>query len=77
MGFYVFSIHVPLSFGGLSAAAKILHQPVLDPQTQVCILVAMLKVMNGTHIKMLVMVNDCGAIALKFVDVSFFYKVNS
>ncbi|XP_042063055.1 uncharacterized protein LOC121806944 [Salvia splendens] len=34
MGFYVFSIHVPLSFGGLSAAAKILHQPVLDPQTE-------------------------------------------
>ncbi|XP_042058246.1 uncharacterized protein LOC121802631 [Salvia splendens] len=34
MGFYVFSIHVPLSFGGLSAAAKILHQPILDPQTE-------------------------------------------
>lgn len=35
MGFYVFSIHVPLSFGGLSTAAKILNQPVLDPQTEV------------------------------------------
>ncbi|GER26317.1 CAAX amino terminal protease family protein [Striga asiatica] len=33
MGFYVFSIHVPLSFGGISAAANILHQLVLDPQT--------------------------------------------
>ncbi|KAL8510959.1 hypothetical protein ACS0TY_017683 [Phlomoides rotata] len=32
MGLYVFSIHVPLSFGGLSTAAKILNQPVLDPQ---------------------------------------------
>ncbi|KAL3632299.1 hypothetical protein CASFOL_025283 [Castilleja foliolosa] len=31
MGFYVFSIHVPLSFGGLSVVANILHQPVLDP----------------------------------------------
>ncbi|KAL7102248.1 hypothetical protein ACP275_08G107600 [Erythranthe tilingii] len=34
MGFYMFSIHIPLSFGGLSAAANILHQPVLDPQTE-------------------------------------------
>ncbi|KAL2466478.1 CAAX amino terminal protease family protein [Abeliophyllum distichum] len=34
MGFYVFSIHVPLSFGGLSLAAKVLHQTVLDPQIQ-------------------------------------------
>lgn len=35
MGFYVFSIHIPLSFGGLSVAAKVLHQAVLDPQIQV------------------------------------------
>ncbi|KAI3465742.1 hypothetical protein Pfo_022405 [Paulownia fortunei] len=34
IGFYVFSIHVPLSFGGLSAAANILHQPVLNPQIE-------------------------------------------
>ncbi|XP_073157035.1 uncharacterized protein [Henckelia pumila] len=33
IGFYVFSIHVPLSFGGLSVATKMLHQPVLDLQT--------------------------------------------
>ncbi|XP_057796265.1 uncharacterized protein LOC131012357 [Salvia miltiorrhiza] len=40
MGFYVFSIHVPLSFGGLSAAAKLLHQPVLDPQTSAYLMLA-------------------------------------
>lgn len=78
MGFYVFSIHVPLSFGGLSAAAKILHQPVLDPQTEVRIPFVMLKVTNGTylitHNKVLVMLNDCGPIALKFEDVSFCIK---
>ncbi|XP_073058385.1 uncharacterized protein [Primulina eburnea] len=34
IGFYMFSIHVPLSFGGLSVASKILHQPVLDSQIQ-------------------------------------------
>lgn len=34
LGFYVFSIHVPLSFGGLSVASKILHQPVLDSQIE-------------------------------------------
>ncbi|PIN12419.1 Non-specific protein-tyrosine kinase [Handroanthus impetiginosus] len=34
MGFYLFSIHIPLSFGGLSAAAKILHRPVLNPQVE-------------------------------------------
>ncbi|XP_051114656.1 uncharacterized protein LOC127240180 [Andrographis paniculata] len=32
VGFYVFGIHVPLSFGGLSAAAKLLQQPLLNPQ---------------------------------------------
>ncbi|KAH6825187.1 hypothetical protein C2S53_008733 [Perilla frutescens var. hirtella] len=40
MGFYVFSIHVPLSFGGLSAAVKILHQPVLHPQTEAFLILA-------------------------------------
>ncbi|KAK4420892.1 hypothetical protein Salat_2039700 [Sesamum alatum] len=34
MGFYMFSIHIPLSYGGLSVAAKILHQPVLNPQME-------------------------------------------
>ncbi|KAJ9550178.1 hypothetical protein OSB04_014223 [Centaurea solstitialis] len=34
MGFYVFSLHIPLSFGGLSVVAKLLHQTALDPQTQ-------------------------------------------
>ncbi|XVF66846.1 hypothetical protein PTKIN_Ptkin10aG0071000 [Pterospermum kingtungense] len=34
MAFYMFNLHIPLSFGGLSTVAYILHQPVLDPQTQ-------------------------------------------
>ena len=33
--FYIFSLHIPLSFGGLSAIAQIIGQPKLDPQTQV------------------------------------------
>ncbi|KAL3821490.1 hypothetical protein ACJIZ3_007395 [Penstemon smallii] len=40
LGFYVFSIHIPLSFGGLSASVKLLHQPVLDPQTEVILILA-------------------------------------
>ncbi|KAI8551693.1 hypothetical protein RHMOL_Rhmol06G0205900 [Rhododendron molle] len=35
MAIYLFSLHVPLSFGGLAVVAHVLHQPVLDPQTQV------------------------------------------
>ncbi|KAF6141398.1 hypothetical protein GIB67_021214 [Kingdonia uniflora] len=34
MSLYFFSLHVPLSFGGLSVISKILHQPVLDPQIE-------------------------------------------
>ncbi|KAL0301465.1 UNVERIFIED_CONTAM: hypothetical protein Sradi_6423300 [Sesamum radiatum] len=34
LGFYMFSLHIPLSYGGLSAATKILHQPVLNPQME-------------------------------------------
>ncbi|KAL7000369.1 hypothetical protein U1Q18_001518 [Sarracenia purpurea var. burkii] len=39
--FYLFTLHVPLSFGGLSVVAHVLHQPILDPQAEVinlCIL---------------------------------------
>ncbi|KAH6823261.1 heavy metal atpase 1 [Perilla frutescens var. hirtella] len=36
----VFSVHVPLSFGGLSAAAKILHQSILNPQTEAFLILA-------------------------------------
>lgn len=35
MAFYIFSLHIPLSFGGLSVVAKLLHQTDLDPNTQV------------------------------------------
>ncbi|GJY65275.1 CAAX amino terminal protease family protein [Tanacetum coccineum] len=35
MAFYIFSLHIPLSFGGLSFVAKLLHQTVLDSETQV------------------------------------------
>ncbi|KAL3754608.1 hypothetical protein ACJRO7_001800 [Eucalyptus globulus] len=32
--FYLLSLHIPLSFGGLSVVAHVLHRPVLDPQTE-------------------------------------------
>ncbi|GMI88470.1 hypothetical protein like AT2G20725 [Hibiscus trionum] len=34
MALYMFNLHIPLGFGGLSIVAYTLHQPVLDPQTQ-------------------------------------------
>ncbi|PKI54625.1 hypothetical protein CRG98_024976 [Punica granatum] len=34
LSFYLFSLHIPLSFGGLSIVAHVLHQPILDPQTE-------------------------------------------
>ena len=46
MAFYVFSLHIPLSFGGLAIVATILHQQVIEPQTEVC---------NGLHFS----INDC------------------
>ncbi|XP_058083366.1 uncharacterized protein LOC131231251 [Magnolia sinica] len=32
MALYFFSLHIPLSFGGLSLVTQLLHQPILDPQ---------------------------------------------
>ncbi|PRQ49820.1 putative CAAX amino terminal protease [Rosa chinensis] len=34
LAFYIFSLHIPLSFGGLSVVAYVLNQPVLDPQIE-------------------------------------------
>ncbi|KAK8698623.1 hypothetical protein V6N13_114734 [Hibiscus sabdariffa] len=34
MALYMLNLHIPLGFGGLSIVAYILHQHVLDPQTQ-------------------------------------------
>ncbi|MFS8024291.1 putative CPBP intramembrane metalloprotease [Helianthus anomalus] len=34
MAFYIFSLHIPLSFGGLSVVAQLLQQTALDPNTQ-------------------------------------------
>ncbi|MBA0751638.1 hypothetical protein Gogos_000550 [Gossypium gossypioides] len=34
MALYMFNLHVPLGFGGLSIVSYLLHQPVLDPQTE-------------------------------------------
>ncbi|KAI3744990.1 hypothetical protein L1987_58089 [Smallanthus sonchifolius] len=34
MAFYIFSLHIPLSFGGLSVVAQLLHQTDLHPNTQ-------------------------------------------
>lgn len=35
MAFYMFSLHIPLSFGGISVIAQILKEPNLDTQTEV------------------------------------------
>ncbi|CAN8257513.1 unnamed protein product [Cochlearia groenlandica] len=41
-GLYMFCLHIPLSFGGLSFVSHLLlHQPLLHPQTQVLSLVAL------------------------------------
>ncbi|KAF9661763.1 hypothetical protein SADUNF_Sadunf19G0102300 [Salix dunnii] len=34
MALYMFNLHIPLGIGGLSIVANVLHQPVLDPQTE-------------------------------------------
>ncbi|GKU96478.1 hypothetical protein SLEP1_g9709 [Rubroshorea leprosula] len=34
LAFYMFNLHIPLGYGGMSIIAYILHQTVLDPQTQ-------------------------------------------
>nr|XP_011466898.1 PREDICTED: uncharacterized protein LOC101291066 isoform X4 [Fragaria vesca subsp. vesca] len=34
LALYIFSLHIPLSFGGLSVVAHVLHQPILDPQIE-------------------------------------------
>lgn len=40
MALYMFNFHIPLGIGGLSIVANVLHQPVLDPQTEVLSLLA-------------------------------------
>ncbi|XP_050204846.1 uncharacterized protein LOC126654892 [Mercurialis annua] len=35
MAMFMFSLHIPLGFGGLSIVAYLLHQSVLDPQTEI------------------------------------------
>ncbi|XP_075483009.1 uncharacterized protein LOC142523214 isoform X4 [Primulina tabacum] len=52
IGFYVFSIHVPLSFGGLSVASKILHQAVLDSQIQ-AFLILIIQILELTIVLLL------------------------
>ncbi|TYI60874.1 hypothetical protein E1A91_D10G134500v1 [Gossypium mustelinum] len=34
MALYMFNLHIPLGFGGLSIVSYLLHQPILDPQTE-------------------------------------------
>ncbi|XP_038888338.1 uncharacterized protein LOC120078184 isoform X2 [Benincasa hispida] len=34
MALYIFSLHIPLSFGSLSLVSQLMHMPVLDPQTK-------------------------------------------
>ncbi|KAB2008888.1 hypothetical protein ES319_D10G130400v1 [Gossypium barbadense] len=34
MALYMFNLHIPFGFGGLSIVSYLLHQPILDPQTE-------------------------------------------
>ncbi|XP_022147858.1 uncharacterized protein LOC111016695 [Momordica charantia] len=34
LALYIFSLHIPLSFGSLSFVSQLMHEPVLDPQTK-------------------------------------------
>ncbi|XP_052208516.1 uncharacterized protein LOC127812193 isoform X2 [Diospyros lotus] len=40
MALYLFSLHIPLSFGGLSVVSYLLHRPTLDAQTEAMSLLA-------------------------------------
>ena len=46
MAFYFFSLHIPFSFGGLSVVAQILHQTVMDLQTEVSFSIFMVNVVK-------------------------------
>nr|XP_048327174.1 uncharacterized protein LOC107417298 isoform X3 [Ziziphus jujuba var. spinosa]XP_048327175.1 uncharacterized protein LOC107417298 isoform X3 [Ziziphus jujuba var. spinosa] len=52
MAFYMFSLHIPLSFGGMSVVSQILQEPNLDPQTEpvqaISLLVAQILELIGT-----------------------------
>jgi len=40
LALYLFSLHIPFSFGGLSVVALFNGQPVLDPQTEVTFVIS-------------------------------------
>ncbi|KAK1567609.1 hypothetical protein Q3G72_014252 [Acer saccharum] len=49
MALYMFNLHIPLGYGGLSIVASLLEEPVLDPQTQaVSLLVVLMLELSGT-----------------------------
>ncbi|KAK4846444.1 hypothetical protein QYF36_017265 [Acer negundo] len=49
MALYMFNLHIPLGYGGLSIVASLLEEPVLDPQTQaVSLLVVLMLELGGT-----------------------------
>ncbi|XP_048328636.2 uncharacterized protein LOC107417297 [Ziziphus jujuba] len=49
MAFYMFCLHIPLSFGGMSVVSQILQEPNLDPQTEaISLLVAQILELIGT-----------------------------
>ncbi|KAL5730283.1 hypothetical protein ACHQM5_003123 [Ranunculus cassubicifolius] len=52
MGLYLFSLHIPLSFGGLSVIAKVMNNSVLDSQTE------------AVSILLIQTIELCGTIAL-------------
>ncbi|CAK9177598.1 unnamed protein product [Ilex paraguariensis] len=63
MALYVFSLHVPLSFGGLSVVAQMLHQPVLDPQIEA---LSILGIQTSELIGMLLLLRSTGKPLHKF-----------
>ncbi|KAB2612499.1 hypothetical protein D8674_034815 [Pyrus ussuriensis x Pyrus communis] len=65
MAFYMFSLHIPLSFGGLSVVAHLLHEPVLDPQTEA---ISLLGAQTLELIAALLLLQSTAKPQSKFVD---------
>ncbi|KAL6286592.1 hypothetical protein ACE6H2_010982 [Prunus campanulata] len=70
MAFYMFSLHIPLSFGGLSVVAHVLHEPILDPQIEA---ISLLGAQILELIAALVLLQSTAKPQYKFVD---FFKAN-
>lgn len=70
MAFYMFSLHIPLSFGWLSVVAHLLHEPVPDPQTEA---ISLLGAQTLELIAALLLLQSTAKPQYKFVN---FFKAN-